>query len=134
MTDSTDDFEIKATAGGQAGDVADRFGEFMTAFDEFKRTNDQRLLQIEKRGTTDTVTEDKLTRLNVALDGAKSALDRATLERARPRLEGLDTRVTGSDEYKDAFSAYVKRGEEKALSIGSGPDGGYLVPSEPATA
>ena len=47
MTDTTDDFEIKATAGGQAGDVADRFGEFMTAFDEFKRTNDQRLLQIE---------------------------------------------------------------------------------------
>ena len=133
MTDTTDHFEIKATAGGQAGDVADRFGEFMTAFDEFKRTNDQRLLQIEKRGTTDTVTEDKLTRLNAALDGAKSALDRATLERARPRLEGLDTRVTGSDEYKDAFSAYVKRGEEKALSIGSGPDGGYLVPSETET-
>src|SRR5690606_7009437 len=32
--------------------------------------------------------------------------------------------------YKDAFSAYVKRGEEKALSIGSNPDGGYLVPAE----
>jgi hypothetical protein len=27
---------------------------------------------------------------------------------------------------KEAFAAYVKRGEEKALSIGSNPDGGYL--------
>jgi HK97 family phage major capsid protein len=130
MTEATDNFEIKATAGAGSGDIADRFGEFMTAFEQFKRTNDQRLGEIEKRGSADAVTEDKLGRLNAALDGAKSALDRATLERARPRLEGLDTRVTGSDEYKDAFSAYVKRGEEKALSIGSNPDGGYLVPAE----
>ena len=39
---------------------------------------------------------------------------------------------------KAAFEAYVRHGEanglhmleEKALSVGSGPDGGYLVPAE----
>jgi HK97 family phage major capsid protein len=130
MTEATETFEIKATPGGSGGDVADRFGAFMTAFEDFKRGNDQRLAEIERRGAADAVTEDKLGRLNAALDSAKSALDRATLERARPRLEGTAPRMTGSDEYKDAFSAYVKRGEEKALSIGSNPDGGYLVPVE----
>ncbi|MDR3475194.1 MAG: phage major capsid protein [Devosia sp.] len=130
MTETTDNFEIKATPGGSGGDVADRFGSFMTAFEEFKRGNDQRLAEIERRGAADAVTEDKLGRLNTALDSAKSALERATLERARPRLEGTAPRLTGTDEYKDAFSAYVKRGEEKALSIGSNPDGGYLVPVE----
>ncbi len=37
------------------------------------------------------------------------------LERARPQLEG-GSGPTRGDEYKDAFAAYVKRGEEKALS------------------
>ncbi|MGN6156869.1 MAG: phage major capsid protein, partial [Devosia sp.] len=57
-----------------------------------------------------------------------AAIDRANVERARPRLEG--GHAGDRDEYKDAFAAYVKRGEEKALSIGSNPDGGYVVPVE----
>ena len=132
MTDATDPYEIKATPG-LGGDVADRVGELLGAFEEYKHTNNQRLSEIERRGGADAVTEDKLNRLNTALDNAKAALDRAALERARPRLEGAGPRVSGSDEYKDAFAAYVKRGEEKALSIGSNPDGGYLVPTETET-
>src|SRR5690349_218316 len=103
----------------------------MGAFEEFKRTNDGRLSELEKRGATDALTEEKLGRLNSVLDTAKSALDRLALERSRPQLEG--GRAIEHDEYKDAFSAYVKRGEEKALSIGSNADGGYLVPSETET-
>ena len=124
MTDMTERLEIKASAG----DSDAMFAEFMSAFEEFKRTNDGRLNELEKRGTTDALTEEKLGRLNVALDGAKAAMDRAALERSRPALEA--GRPEAGDEYKEAFSAYVKRGEEKALSIGSNPDGGYLVPSE----
>ncbi|MEO6014104.1 MAG: phage major capsid protein [Devosia sp.] len=121
--------EIQSGLENKAGNVEGMFGEFMSAFEEFKRTNDGRLNELEKRGGTDALTEDKLGRLNQALDNAKSAIDRANLERARPRLEG-GGRIEIGDEYKDAFSAYVKRGEEKALRIGSNPDGGYLVPSE----
>jgi HK97 family phage major capsid protein len=100
----------------------------MGAFEEFKRSNDQRLGELEKRGQADALTEEKIARLNQALDGAKAAIDRANLERARPRLEG--GHAGDRDEYKDAFAAYVKRGEEKALSVGSNPDGGYVVPVE----
>jgi len=114
-----------------AGDVDALFADFMTAFEEFKSTNDQRLGELEKHGSADTLLEGKLDRLNAVLDGHKSALDKAAVDKARPALEG--GRAIASDEYKDAFSAYVKRGEEKALSIGSNPDGGYLVPGETET-
>lgn len=123
MTEATSGLENKAGAG-----IDTMFGEFMTAFEEFKRSNDARLGELEKRGSADVITEEKVERLNQALDNAKSAIDRASLERARPRLEG--GRVDAGDEYKDAFAAYVKRGEEKALRIGSNADGGYLVPQE----
>src|SRR5690606_11493673 len=126
MTDqTTGGLENKAAAPAAA--FEDRFFDFMHGFEEFKRANDTRLAEIEKRGTADAVTEEKVKRLNDALDGAKAALDRVSLERARPALEGGRSEV--DDEYKDAFSAYVKRGEEKALSIGAPGDGGYLVPS-----
>ena len=130
MTDqTTGGLENKAAAPAAA--FEERFYDFMHGFEEFKRTNDTRLAEIEKRGAADAVTEDKVKRLNDVLDGAKAALDRMSLERARPALEGGRSEV--DDEYKDAFSAYVKRGEEKALSIGSPGDGGYLVPSETET-
>ncbi len=130
MTDMTERLEVKA-ATAAAGDSEGMFAEFMTAFEEFKRSNDGRLAELEKRGNTDALTEEKLGRLNQALDGAKAAMDRLSLDRARPALEA--GRPDLGDEYKDAFSAYVKRGEEKALSIGSNPDGGYLVPAETET-
>ncbi len=63
------------------------------------------------------------------LDGHKAAMDRMTAERGRPMLEGK-AGSAADGEYKTAFSAYVKRGEEKALQIGVGADGGYVVPPE----
>src|SRR5436190_21565850 len=113
MTETNDRLEIKATAGAQAGDITALFGDFMQGFEAFKETNDRRLAEIEKRGSADAVTEDKLDRLNQALDGAKAMIDRQVLDRGRPRLEG--GAAAGADDYKDAFAAYVKRGEETAL-------------------
>jgi HK97 family phage major capsid protein len=124
MTDITG-FETKAGGGEPT------LGDLYSAFEEFKRTNDERLDELEKRGSTDAVTDDKLERLNRALDGYKSALDRAALDRARPVLDG--GAPVGGDEYKQAFSAYVKRGEEKSLSVGTNADGGYVVPTEVET-
>lgn len=123
-----DGLEIKAGAGT---DIAALFSEFSSAFEEFKRTNDQRLGEIEKRGSADGLLEGKLERLNAVLDGHKAALDRVSAERARPALEGKN--VVPNGEYKEAFSAYVKRGEEKALQVGVGADGGYVVPGEVET-
>lgn len=131
MDQTNTDLEIKAGTGPPGGDVPALFDRFMQTFEAFKTANDERLDALEKRGGGDRLIEDKLDRINAALDGQKSALDRARIASGRPALDG--TAPIAPDGYKAAFSAYVKRGEEKALSSGSNPDGGYLVPAETET-
>ncbi|WP_201830356.1 phage major capsid protein [Microvirga zambiensis] len=119
-------------------DVASAFEDFARAFEAFKETNDTRLSQIETRLTGDVVNEEKLARIDTALDDAKRRIDRLSLERSRPPLgRGTDAeRDPAKGEHKAAFHSYIRTGEaaglkrleEKALSAGSGPDGGYLVP------
>ncbi|QGM96320.1 phage major capsid protein [Methylocystis parvus] len=107
------------------------------AFSAFKEANDERLAQIETRMGGDAVTEEKLARIDLALDETKSRLDRLALDLSRPRLgEGARMEEHGAREHKSAFDHYMRSGEAgglkaleaKAMSRGSGPDGGYLVP------
>lgn len=120
-----------------AGDMADAFEEFMTSFERFKAENDQRLKEVEKKTGADVLTVEKVDRIGKALDEQKRALDRLALKNARPAL-GRETAGALPSEHKQAFEAYMRTGDEhgmrgldmKAMSYGSGPDGGYLVPSE----
>ncbi|MCK2057113.1 phage major capsid protein [Methylobacterium sp. 37f] len=110
------------------------------AFEAFKETNDARLAELEGRAPGDVLTEEKLARIDAALDTARTRLDRLTLDHRRPPLGGgaPAPRDGASIEHKAAFDLYVRAGESgglkrleaKALSAGSGPDGGYLVPAE----
>ncbi len=130
MDNVTEGLEIKATTGAAGLSEAD-FGVFLNAFEEFKQTNDDRLDAIEKRGAVDPLIEEKLARINMALDAQKAAIDRVAIERARPALQTRG--VTEPGETSAAFAAYVKRGEAKALSAGTPASGGYLAPDEVET-
>ncbi len=127
MSDKT--YETKTV-----GEVGADFAEFMRAFETFKATNDDRLAEIERKATADVVTEEKLARLN-------SRLDDLQLKQQRPALGAPSTATERSGatlQHKAAFETYVRGGEtgalrnleQKALSVGSNPDGGYLVPAE----
>ena len=117
-------------------------GEMMRAFEDFKEANDQRLALSEKRAG-DVVLEEKLARINSSIDAQARRLDEITLKAARPVLGGdhAATRSASAPEHKQAFEAYMRAGETanlralelKALSVGSSPDGGYLVPPEVET-
>ncbi|QPC87210.1 phage major capsid protein [Mesorhizobium sp. NBSH29] len=119
-------------------DLPDAFDEFMTSFEAFKQANDERLASVEKRMSADVLTVDKVERINKALDEQKRTMDALSLKKARPQL-GRDAR-NGAEylEHKQAFEAYVRNGDDrllraldtKAMSSGSGQDGGYLVPPE----
>ncbi|MGH6826424.1 phage major capsid protein [Methyloceanibacter sp.] len=132
-----DHIETKA-ASGSSEDVALAFDEFMRAFEAFKATNEERIGQIEKRLSADVLTSEKLDRINTAIDEHKAIVDELALKSARPQLGASTFRSTSTLQHKAAFEAYVRHGEanglhrleEKALSVGSGPDGGYLVPAE----
>lgn len=128
------------TKAGIAGDDAQQvFDALMRAFEEYKTENDTRLKAIEA-GKGDVLLEEKVDRINDALDAQQRRLDAIVLRQARPALE-LRGRTGGDSarlEHKSAFEAYVRSGdagnlrilETKALSVGSNPDGGYLVPPE----
>ncbi|HRX34922.1 MAG TPA: phage major capsid protein [Aestuariivirga sp.] len=117
------------------------FGDFMEAFEAFKEANDDRLAQIETRMSADVVTIDKVDRINRAIDETKARLDELTLKAKRPRLGQGDDPAPAAREHKQAFEAYVRKGETgglfdieaKSMSAGTGSDGGYLVPSETET-
>ena len=121
------------------GEVAAAFDEFARTFAAFRDTNDARLEEIETRLGADVVTEEKLTRIGSALDETKQRLDRLSIEARRPHLGAPagERRDPALAEHKAAFDTYVRTGEAaglkkleaKALSAGSGPDGGYLVPA-----
>ncbi len=128
--------------------VTAAFDDFMEAFESFKDVNDRRLGEIEQKLTSDIVTRDKVDRINRAMDDQKKLLDQLVLKKVRPQLGSARAGAYGAAEmspeaaeHKAAFDAYVRRGDEaglreleaKAMSAGSGADGGYLVPDETDT-
>lgn len=127
------DLETKA---GIPHDAVVTHGELMRAFEAFKEANDERL----DRRDGDVVLEEKLARINATIDAQARRLDEIALKAARPALgQDAHARVRqGAPEHKAAFETYVRTGEAtglralevKAMSIGSNPDGGYLVPPE----
>lgn len=115
-------------------------GEMMRAFEQFKETNDQRIAE-KKRGG-DVLLEEKVARLNDVVQTHQRQFEDMTLKSARPSLSSERSVQTHSArEHKAAFETYVRAGESsglrsletKALSVGSAPDGGYLVPAETET-
>ena len=135
--------QLETKVGAASRDVNEAFDGFITTFEAFREANDQRLDEIEKRMSADVVTRDKVDRLNTALDEHKAKIDQLSLKASRPRLgrDGDETRLARPSEHKAAFERYVRRGdtgalinlEGKSLSVGSDPDGGYLVPDETET-
>lgn len=133
------------------------------AFEEFKRANDARLAEIEKKGVADPLLEEKLKRIDADLDRAQRVADEAALAAKRQNRFATDAKgenidldvkaaewagmlarrrgetvpafdAAGMDGYKAAFDRFLRKGEEvmsvderKALSVGTDPDGGYVV-------
>jgi len=102
-----------------------------TAFEEFKSTNDQRLAQIESKGSADYVTTDKLNKLNEVISGLQSAV--TDLGKKSNRVATGEGSAQ-EDEYKSAFDKWARKGdryeaelESKAL-VTNDTTGGFLVP------
>ncbi|MBZ9934994.1 phage major capsid protein [Mesorhizobium sp. BR1-1-16] len=125
------DAKPSETKAAEHGEIGAAFDDFLHAFEAFKETNDERLGEIEQKLSADPLTVEKLDRIN-------RTLDELTLKSRRPPLSGEPRGERRPSEHKAAFEAYVRGGnedgmrrlEQKALSSGSNPDGGYLVPIE----
>ncbi|MEM9494848.1 MAG: phage major capsid protein [Pseudomonadota bacterium] len=123
--------EIKDAGGA---DIRGAMRDFLGAFEEFKDANDERLAALEEKRSDDVVLREKIDRINDAVTQQKAVVDQIALKSRRPQLDGAAPVLP--DERKAAFLRYMRAGdgqasaalEEKALSAGSDPDGGYLAP------
>ena len=106
------ELETKATA-----EIKDSFEEFMRSFEAFKEANDRRLKELETR-SGDVVSEEKVDRINRALDEQKRMLDQLTLDAARPAFGGEKKALPSfaAREKKAAFDRYVRKGDRPALT------------------
>ncbi|BAT61234.1 phage capsid family protein [Variibacter gotjawalensis] len=133
--DSETNFETKAA---YSADAMQMHGDLMRMFETFKATNDERLDVLERRGG-DVVAEDKVARIDAAIERQARLIDDLIVKSGRPALDGAARPTRWAErEHKAAFDDYIRRGEvgalraleQKAMSIGSNPDGGYLVPPQ----
>lgn len=94
--------------------VAEALDKIGAAFDEYKKTNDQRLEQIAKKGSADPLVEAKLAKLDEAIDNLseqKQRLEKLEVKLARPGAGAGDKREGESKEaadYRSAFMAWVR--------------------------
>ena len=135
------DYDITDAAPEHKAGIAarDEFDELRATFEQFKAANDERLAGLERR-RGDVVLEEKVERLNAAVDVQNKRMDELALKQSRPALEGRGriAQDAAGREHRNAFEAYVRSGEAgalraletKAMSVSSNPDGGYLVPVE----
>jgi HK97 family phage major capsid protein len=119
--------------------------DMRATFAAYREVNEERLVELETRGNADPLVSEKLRRIDDALDRQQARLDQMALKAARPArdvpasarhaMKDADPAVL---EHREAFSGYMRKGheeglrtiEQKALSVGSDPDGGYLVPEQ----
>lgn len=107
----------------------------MGTFNAFKEANDQRLETIERKVAGDILLEEKVDRIDRALNQAQSSLDRLALMNARPQI-GAQSQT--NNEAKSAWSSFMRRGDEtaisrieaKSLSSSVPTDGGHVAPPE----
>ena len=108
--------------------------DFSATFAAFKDANDQRLAEIEAKQSADILLNEKVERLNAALDQQTGKIERLAIKNAQPHI-GVGSQKS---EAKSAWSSYIRTGdanalgalEGKALTAGVGAEGGYVAPAE----
>lgn len=142
----------------EVNEVIDELGR---NFESFKKANDERLKQIETKGSADPLLVEKIDKMSNSItelqeqkDQMEKALARtkrvttdSDIEREKSakmfaqqmaKIKGVPVDqsfgVEQMNAYKSAFNQMMRKGEEhinldaqKALSVGSDPDGGYTV-------
>lgn len=116
-------------------DVGEVAKELKASFEEFQAKNDKRIDAIESEKGKLSESVETLNGKLSELDELKSALEAELAAVKRPGGGPVSKDVA---EHKSAFELFVRKGkddglaelEQKAMQIGSDPDGGYAVPEE----
>ena len=110
----------------------DTINEIGTTFNEFKSSINTRLSEIEKKGSADPLTSEKIDRMSETLGELEKKMQ-------RPSTNGVEINADEA-EYKSAFNKWARKGygehelealEKKATTMtisGDGTQGGFALP------
>lgn len=110
-----------------------------TAFEEFKRVNDERLKAIELKGSAPADLEEKLSKINTDLSQHAKDIGDIAKKANRPAAPAAGELSQDEAEHKQAFrDNFLRKGDATGLSAlerkvfqrGSDVDGGYLIDGE----
>lgn len=116
-----------------------KLGDLLTeqgkAFEEFKKTNDERV-KAKAEGAAVSDLEAKLTQLNGVFEAVQEQIKEIQKKAGRPGTGGEVDPVKA--EHKEAFGKFLRKGDDdglgalqaKAYNITTDGDGGYAVPEE----
>src|SRR5580658_3009154 len=109
------------------------------AFEEYKHVNDQRLNEIERRGSGDVLLNEKLGRMDSSINKLQDDISSVKTALRRPG-KNFEPQIKedGNPEYKQAFLRYVSKGYDDGLGLMQGKqlevidnaEGGYMIPVE----
>ena len=105
--------------------------DFASTFEAFKDANDARIEALEKK-QSDSLLDDKVTRINAALDQQAKHIENLSISAAKPSLGG----AVINTEAKSAWSSYIRTGDGSSLislegkSLSTDAEGGYVAPVE----
>ncbi|PHR59366.1 MAG: phage major capsid protein [Robiginitomaculum sp.] len=133
---------MKETKMAQPTDLQSAHADFASTFSAFKDANDVRLAEIEAKNSADILLEEKVDRLNTALDQQSRRIERMSIHNAQPQLGSQLgsqlNKATQNAESKSAWSSYIRSGdgtgllamESKGANAGVGGEGGYVAPAQ----
>lgn len=118
-------------------DITKVADEIKSAFEALKSENDARLSEIEKKGSADVVTTEKVERINQEITSLNAKMAEMEKRAGRPAAE--DASNSDGEIHRKAFESFARKGREDGLSdleakamtiaTNSGNDGGHLVPA-----
>jgi HK97 family phage major capsid protein len=111
-------YEIREAPGADMAEIARTIDRLGTAFDEYKKANDERLAEVAKKGVVSPETEAKLARINAELDemsDVKRRLEAVETRAGRPGGAGdrtIGTQLKEEGEYRSAFEKWLRNPRE----------------------
>jgi HK97 family phage major capsid protein len=112
-------------------DAGSAQAELMAAFEAYKQANDVRLAEMEAKGASDPLTDERLKRIDRRLEAL-------SLKSVQPALSNGGEPGPDDNERQAAWQRYLRGGDEsglarldtKSLNTGTDEQGGYVAPPE----
>lgn len=97
-------------------EMNEKIDKLGNSWEHFKQVNDERLKQVETKGSADGMVIEELTKINNSIDEQKSKLEKLEISMSRPSFENKSSDFDFENlEHKKALNSYLKKGVDSAL-------------------